>query len=149
MLRREEIVGHRITKILGDSTLSDESFNYTDFVFLLSNNIAFRIPFDDESGDLLPSAGVSKNHEPVIVPQSEKERFRKKLFSATVADVLVPSDPEERYPDSGLVSLSSGSFVATLSSGQPGIIPMVFLIDSPKNSGPLVSVWDAVPPRDG
>jgi hypothetical protein len=144
MLPREDIVGHRITNIVGDSTSSDDSFNFTDFIYVLDNGIALRMPYDDESGDYLPIASLTQNHRPLVWPKSRKKHFNDNLWAATIADILIPLDPEERFLDSGAIKLSSGHFIAQLCGAPHGILPSVDILAEIGNAGAMVSVWDAI-----
>jgi hypothetical protein len=66
-------------------------------------------------------------------------QFRDTLWSATIADVLVPADPEARYPSEGAIALSSGWYVVETSYAPIGITPSVFVVQELKK--PMVSVW--------
>jgi hypothetical protein len=141
MLRRELVIGRRIANILGDSTLSDGDFNFIDFVYVLDNDIAIRIPYDDESGDLLPQATVTPKHTRLVWPKDNPEHFKKNLWNATITDILLPHDPEERYPDRGIIKLSSGWYLTQLSGAPAGIAAAVYLQEE-ISPDPLISVWE-------
>jgi len=140
MLKREDIVGKRITQILGDSSHSDESINYCDFIYVVGTH-SFRMPFDDETGDLLPYAAVTANHGELNWPREKTLHFERNLWSAHIVDILVPADSEARYPNSGVIELSSGWYVVQSSSGSLGIAPNVDIIPDLWEAGPMVSVW--------
>jgi hypothetical protein len=133
-------VGHRIASISGDSSLSDHTYNHCDFIYQTDNCYAFRMPFDDDSGDLLPSAGI-ENHKPLTWPRDRWWRFRRRLWWAQITDILVPANIEKRYPDRGVIALSSGWFVVQCSGGPMGIAPFVTLVKRPDRNEPLTSVW--------
>lgn len=69
MLNCCNVVGHGITTIFADDSRSDEPFNYCDFVYLLDNGLAFRLPFDDETDQWLPPAQMSRVHRPALRSQ--------------------------------------------------------------------------------
>lgn len=143
MISRELVVGHRIADIVGDSTLSDDEFNFIDFVYILDNGIAFRMPCDDDSGDLLPQIVVSPNHAPLVWPKGSESHFQQNLWEATIVDILVPQDSEERYPDTGTIKLSSGWYIRQLGGAPRGIAASVNIQDEIGSDDPMVSVWEA------
>lgn len=143
MIPRELVVGQQISNIVGDSSLSGADFNFTDFIYVLANGIAFRMPYDDESGDLLRQVAVSKNHAPLKWPPEMGNHFNDHLRVATIADILVPQNPEERFPDTGLIKLSSGWFLGQLGGAPCGISPSVNIQKDVGHSDPVISVWAA------
>lgn len=145
MLSREDIVAHRIVKIAGDSSSSDESFNFTDFIYVLDNNLTFRMPYDDESGEYLPLATLTHNHHALDWPKHTRQHLKKNLWDATITDVMIPRDHEERFPDSGVIKLSTGWFVSQLCGAPGGIVPSVDILKELGNSESMISVWQAMP----
>ncbi len=144
MLPREDVVGHRIKDIVGDSTSSENSFNFTDFIYVLDNDVALRMPYDDESGDLLPSANVTQNHGALAWPNDKQRHFNDNLWNATITDILIPQDPEERYPDTGVIQLSSGWFIVQLAGAPTGIAPSVDILAELADAESMISVWEAI-----
>ena len=145
MLQRESIVGHRIVDVVGDSSTSDESFNFTDFVYVFDNGLAIRMPHDDESEDLLSGVDVTANHQSLDWPKEKRRQLKRNLWAATVKDILVPRDPEERYPDTGVILLSTDWLIVQLSAAPHGIEPFVNIVNELENLESMVSVWDAKP----
>jgi hypothetical protein len=143
MISRELVVGHRIANIVGDSSLSDDDFNFIDVVYILDNEIAFRMPYDDGSGDLVSQVVVSPNHGPLIWPKDDEMHFDKNLWEAVIADILIPEDPDERYLDSGIIKLSSGWIVTQLSCAPRGIAASVGIQKDTGSSDSMMSVWAA------
>jgi hypothetical protein len=142
MLVRENVVGQRIVNILGDSSLSDDEYNYTDFVHELGNGVCFRLPVFDETGDLLPGVTLSANHKPLVLPKARWWFFRRKLWTAEITDILIPTDPEECFPGTARIALSSGYYVMTLSGGPRGIAPFVDVVAGLDVDTPMSSLWN-------
>jgi hypothetical protein len=140
LLQRSDIVGHRLANILGDSSLSDESINYCDFVYQTDNGHCFRMPYDRDTADLLPHVEPTPNHSPTVWPRKEWWHYRRKLWTASITDILVPADPEERFLDTGIIALSSGWFVAQCGGTPIGILPSVNVIEE-ISAEPMISVW--------
>lgn len=143
MLRREDVVGHRINRIVADLSLSDGAYNHADFICVLGNGIAFRLPFDDESDDIFPAAEVSAAHAPVIFPKRQWPRYFRRLWRARIADVLVPADPELRFPDSSRVALTSGWYLGQMYTAPAGILPIIDLMPDLRAGDEMVTVWEA------
>lgn len=148
MLSHKDIVTRRIVEIVGDSSSSDDSFNFTDFIYVLDNNLALRMPYDDESGDYLPPATVTHNHQPLEWPKNEQRHLNENLWAATITDILIPQDCDERFPDSGVIKLSTGWFISQLCGAPHGIAPTVGIVNELDNAEAMVSVWHAIP-NDG
>ena len=143
MLRRQDVLGHRIRRIFVDMSLSDHEYNYADFICLLDNGLAFRLPHDDESGDLFPTAKVSEAHVPATFPKRRWLHYPRRLWWARITDVLVPADPELRFPDSSRVALDSGWYLAQMSGGPIGVIPCIDIMPELMTDQELVTIWEA------
>ena len=85
MLNREDVIGHRIRRLVADTTLSDDAINFADFICELDNGIAFRLPHDDESADWFDVAEVTPNHKPIALPKRQWWHY------AGTKCVMVPS----------------------------------------------------------
>ncbi|MDA8564180.1 hypothetical protein N9L06_07005 [Mariniblastus sp.] len=156
MIPREQVIGQRITKILGKSYQPDDAagvdiggYNVTHFVYVLENGMAFRMPVacPDEI-DPLPVADVTDMHEPLdwqLMPMTKRE-LKKRLWTATVIDIRIPADIDNRYSDEGFIHLSSGWLVVQLSACPPGIAPSVNIVPSQNDNGETISAWEHVPP---
>jgi hypothetical protein len=143
MLARDDVIGQQISEIVGASTDLENDIHYTDFIYVLANGMAFRMPSDDESGNWLPEATAMPDHLPLIWPADEKEHFQLNLWSATIAEILVPLEIDDRYPDSGVIKLSSGWYLIQSCSAPFGVTPYVQLVQDPLGEDAFVSVWDA------
>ena len=142
MLSREEIVGQRITNILGDSSRSDEAINFCDFVYVVANSRCFRMPSGDpEFGELLPAAQPTRNHAPLSWPWKGWWHRRRTLWTAMVTDILVSADPDTRYPDSGVIALSSGWCVIQAAGVPHGVLPEVSIVKQLPGDEPMISIW--------
>ena len=141
MLKREDVIGHRIKSIVADTTLTDGALNFADFVCELDNGVAFRLPYDDESDDWFGAVELSMNHEPISFPRKQWWHYSRRLWWATVSDVLVPADPDLRYPDSARVALSSGWFLAQMSGAPTGILPCIDIMPELNAEDPMVTIW--------
>lgn len=145
MLSRRDIIGKKIRKILGDSSQSDSSHNFTDFAFVLENGLAFRMPWDaDTKEELLQQIELVDLYGPLSWPESKLEYYEQNLWNSRITDILIPIDPEERFPDTGCICLDSGCYIEQISSGATGIAPMVFVLSEKNNLEEFVSVWDAI-----
>jgi hypothetical protein len=141
MLKHEDVVGHRIKRIVADATLTDDSLNFADFVIELDNGVAFRLPYDDESDDWFGAVELTVNHRVVTFPKWRWWHYSRRLWRATISDVLVPADTELRYPDSARVALSSGWFLAQMSGAAAGILPCIDIMEELNADDPMITVW--------
>jgi len=141
MLNREDVVGHRIRRILAGSSLSDDALNFADFICELDNGVAFRLPYDDESDNWFGVAVKNANHRTVTFPKRKWWHYRQRLWRAWITDILVPADPELRYPDSARVALSSGWFLIQVSSAPIGIVPSIDIAPELHADDRMVAVW--------
>lgn len=141
MLQRNEIVGHRIKTILADGSYSDDAINFVDFIMISASGNAFRLPCEDESDDWLPLATPTSEHRTVRFPISSYFHYRKRLWGATVEDILIPKDPDLRFPDSARVQLSSGWYIIACSGAPLGIVPGIDIFDDISTDEEMVSVW--------
>jgi hypothetical protein len=148
MIHRNDLVGQRIASIVGDPSLPDPSlgidlgdWNCLDLIYVANNGRSFRMPIGDpDEGDILPAASPTALHDSLSWPKSGEMDSR--LWNATIIDILVRIDISERFPDSGLIELSSGWFISQLCAAPPGIMPNVDLIKLPKEEvSRYVSVW--------
>jgi hypothetical protein len=140
---KSEIVGHRIVEILGDSSLSDSSFNWCSFVYRTDNGHAFRVPTGSTVwGDLWPLPEPGKNYELLEWDKARAEHYRENLWSATIVDILVAEEMELRGPDSGVILLSSGWCLCQCGGGAMGIAPCVDIVELEKLDDPMISLWD-------
>jgi hypothetical protein len=142
MLTRDQVIGCRIVRIFGDNSLSEDSWNYCEFLYVLDNNIAFRMPVNEGNGLQFEDEQVTASHKPLSWPTTGCFHRWWNLWRATISDVLVPNDPEDQVPDSGQIILSSGYALNQLSGGPPGISPGVNLIWLPNHQEHLTSVWN-------
>ena len=142
MIQRDNIIGHRITAVLGDSSLSDKSINFCDFLYRTDNGQCFRMPGDDNSGELLASVEVTNSYERLNWPRESEAHYKRNLWNAAIVDILVPADPEKRYPDSGLIALSSGWYIMQYSCAPIGVLPFVSITQQSERGQPMTSVWD-------
>jgi hypothetical protein len=141
MLNREDVIGHRIKRILADTTLSDDSLNFADFICELDNGVAFRLPYDDESEHWFVDVVPNANHKPLTFPKRHWWHYSRKLWRARISDVLVPADPELRFPDSARVALSSGWFLMQMSGAPIGILPCIDIMPELHADDPMVTIW--------
>jgi hypothetical protein len=143
MIRREQIVGRRLANILGDSSLTDRSINFCDFLYVTDIGHCFRMPHNDGTDDMLAAVAPSEKHFPVRWPRGSWWHYHRKLWWPRIQDILVPADPEARFPDSSLIQMSSGWCVFQSSWGPIGIMPWVDVIAQLPRDAPMVSVWEA------
>jgi len=141
MLRRENVVGQRIKRIIANTSLSDDEFNFADFVCVLGNGFAFRLPSDDESGDMFPGVEITDAFRPVKFNSRRWLHYAYRLWWARIVDVLVPADPELRFPDSAAIALSSGWYIAQYSGAPRGILPLIDIMPKLNSGDEMVSVW--------
>jgi len=146
MLPRKYIVGYSIKEILADTSSSDGSINYADFVLVSSSGLAFRMPYDDESSDWLEPVTPTKNHVAVTFPKSKQLHYRKLLWGADVVDILVPVDPDLRFPDSARIRLSSDWYVVACSGTPIGILPTIDITPGIATDEEMVSIWSLAGP---
>ena len=141
MYQRDEIVGRRIANVFCDSSLSDESLNFCDFVYVIDARRSFRMPFDDGTGDLLQHVAITEKHSPATCPRWRWWHYHRLLWRARITDILVPADRESRFPDTGIIALSSGWFLAQSCGGPMGIAPTVDIMARLNDDEPMVSIW--------
>lgn len=150
MIPRDKLVGQRIVKIVGDSSPLDESlgidigdYSCKDFIYVAENEQSFSMPMGDpDEGDFLSVAKLTSLHEELNWDFATVVDLNSKLWSATIVDIRIAENVEERYPDSGFIELSSGWFLVQLCAGSPGISPNVNLVQSIKDYNKNVSVWN-------
>lgn len=142
MLQQNSVVGSRIKRIVADATLSDDEFNYVDFICLLDNGIAFQLPYVDDDGMSFENAIPSANHQPVAFPKSKWWHYYRRLWWSPIRDVLIPADPDFRIPDSSRILLESG-WSLTQCAGTPiGILPSIDIMPDTSFDDTMVSIWD-------
>lgn len=141
MLNREDVIGHRIKRIMADTSLLDDSLNFADFICELDNGAAFRFPYDDESADWFVAVDPSTNHKAITLPIRQWLHYSRNLWRAMITDVLVPADPELRFPDFARVALSSGWFLVQMSGAPTGILPSIDIMPDLQSDDPMVTVW--------
>lgn len=142
LIPRSDLVGHRLVAVLGDSSLSDATINSCDFIYTASSGYSFRSPSGYEGEDLLPEVAPGR-HSLLNWPAEKAAHYQEVLWSARIADILVPKDPEERHPDTGVIALTSGWYVVQCGAAPIGIAPMVYLVPDIDKSEPMISVWAA------
>lgn len=140
MIQRSDIVGRRIANILGDTSLSDDSINFCDFIYQTDRGHCFRMPYNDETGDLLPAVTPGL-HLPVSWPRGKLWHYRWRLWTARIADVLVPANADERFLDTGVIALTSGWYIVQFSGAPIGIMPCVDIVPKLAGGEPMISVW--------
>lgn len=141
MLPRTDIVGFPIHQILADTSSSDNSINFADFVLVSASGKGFRMPYDDESGDWLEAVTPTKNHHRVEFPVSKQLHYRDKLWRSDVVDVLVPEDPDLRFPDSARIQLASGWYIVACSGAPIGILPTIDITPDIATDDKMTSIW--------
>ena len=141
MLKREDIIGKRIMHIMGDTSQSDDGMNHCDFVYVLDGLNCFRMPFDQSPEPLFRLIDMKFNHGHLYWPPEKADHYQRVLWSATIVDLLMVADPEERYPDTGASELSSGWYVVQVSGLPEGLMPSVQVVDELLMNGPMVSIW--------
>ena len=63
---QDEVVGRRIRKAHGDSSQSDNWFNFRDFVYRLDTGAEFRMPWAyDRRAPLIEPAEIERAHKPL------------------------------------------------------------------------------------
>jgi hypothetical protein len=148
LLDRAEIVGHRIAEVLADSSLSDESYQYCDFLYVTDHGRCFRMPDGNPDYDMLSAATPPATCGPVHWPAAQQRHFQKRLWSAEITDILVVADPELRFPDTGAIRLSSGWYLVQSSGGPIGIGSAVFLVENLAGAEPMISIWECGSPDE-
>ena len=106
------------------------------------------MPWTEDPGDVLPAAQPTANHRALTWPRWPRSgwgHYRRNLWRTQISDILIPEDPEERYPDSGRIALTSGWYVVQLSGARHGIAPGVDIISEVPPDGSMLSVWSARP----
>ena len=142
MLRRDNVVGQRIKRIVANTSHSDDDFNVADFVCELRNGIAFRLPSDDETGDLFPGVEITDDFRTIKFDKRRWFHYKSRLWGARITDVLVPADPELRFPDSAVIALSSGWYIAQYSGAPRGILPLIDIMPTLNVDNEMMSVWE-------
>lgn len=144
MVNSELVVGHRIRRIVADTSLPDESLNFADFICILDNGVGIRLPYDDETDDWFNEATPSEHHVPMRFPKSKWWHYHRRLWRPRIRDVLVPADPEWRCPDSSRILLESGWYLAQCSATPIGILPFMDIMPALKSDDVMVSIWTAL-----
>jgi len=103
---------------------------------------AVRLPCFDESGNLLPRLTLTPNHRPLVWPRKKWWFYRRRLWTAKIVDILIPTDHEERHLDTARIALSSGCFVAQLSGAPRGIMPSVDVVFALNAETTMGTIWD-------
>ena len=141
MLQRNDVVGQRIKRIVANTSRSDDDYNFADFVCELRNGIAFRLPSDDETGDLFPGVKITEDFRTIKFDKPRWFHYNYRLWWARITDVLVPADPELRFPDSAVIALSSGWYIAQRSGAPRGILPLIDIMPTLNVDEEMMSVW--------
>ncbi len=146
MLKREVVVDHRIERIVADTSLSDDSLNFADFICSFDNGVGLRPPYDDGSDDWFNEATPAEHHSPIQFPRSKWWHYYRILWRSPIRGVVVPADPELRFPDSSRILLDSGWYLAQCSGTPIGIFPSIDIMPELNSDDVMVSIWTA--PRD-
>lgn len=141
MLKRDAVVGHRIKQLVADTSLSDDALNFADFICVLDTGVAFRLPYDHESDDWFTEVTPSENHYPVAFPRARWWHYYRCLWRSPIRDVLIPADPELRFPDSSRILLNSGWYLAQCSGTPIGIMPSIDIMPDVNTDNTMVSIW--------
>jgi hypothetical protein len=144
MIQRHNIIGHRIKRIVANTSLSDADFNFADFVCELDNGVMFRLPSDNESEDLLPEVTISDAFQAVRFDKRRWWHYTKRLWWSRIADVLIPADPELRFPDTARIALTSGWYIAQYSGAPRGILPTIDIMPTINADDKMLSVWEVL-----
>ncbi|QDT36327.1 hypothetical protein [Stratiformator vulcanicus] len=110
LIARELVVGQKLRRIICKSG-SDDRINFCDVIIELNNSIAFRLPTPDymrEGRIECPAVEVPSDYQTSDSWFTGPYRWRFDIWSSPIADLLLPSDPEERFLDSGCLALASG-----------------------------------------
>jgi hypothetical protein len=147
-LQRQDIVGHRIRSVLGDSNIpgssGESSTNFTSFMYVLDSGACFRLPGSPADGlERIVSTQASRPLRWPKWPSRAWWEHRKRLWHAEVQDILRPESDEEFFPDTLFILLSSGWCLWQMSSAPEGIAPCVGLaLAAEKTRGEkYVSFW--------
>ena len=146
MLHRNDIIGFPIAQILADTSLSDDSINFADFVLVSASGMAFRMPYDDDSGCWMEAVTPGHNHRLVDLPLAKHHHYQRNLWRSDVIDVLVPEDPELRFPDSARIQLASGWYIVSCCGAPNGILPTIDITPDLATDDRMVSIWSLAGP---